>query len=76
MILASPLRTEEKLWCTLSLVAATHFFPMNDLHGHMDEDCHCMPRSQVADAGRILWVHNAFDGRDLIEAVERGEEIA
>jgi hypothetical protein len=37
--------------------------PMNDLHGHTyGEGCSCGPRNQGG-----IWVHNSFDGREILE---------
>lgn len=49
--------------------------PANDLYMHMPyaSDCECEPR---IDHEKCCVVHHAFDGRDLIEALQRGENIA
>ena len=50
----------------------THVYPVNDIEEHItdvdDVICKCKP---VEINGIII--HNAFDGRDIIEEIERGE---
>ncbi len=48
--------------------------PANDIQGHSPyaSDCACEPR---VDYVLMTIVHHAFDGRDLVEALQRGEKI-
>jgi len=51
----------------------THMLPKDDLFEHdvgPNFVCDCNP-SHSMDSGVNIVVHNAFDGRDIIEAVER-----
>jgi len=48
-----------------------HVFPVNDLRPHADSgyDCECQPSVKL-EGDSVLVVHNAFDGRDIIEEIE------
>lgn len=48
--------------------------PANDLWGHLpySSDCPCRPE---IDSVHLELIHHAYDGRDLIEAVQRGDKI-
>lgn len=53
----------------------THNFPVNDIAPHHTEEddyqCDCNP---TLDLNLKLVTHYAFDGRDIIERLEAGEE--
>jgi hypothetical protein len=48
-----------------------HVIPVNDLEPHTDHgyNCPCNPFVDC-DGDNVLVVHNAFDGRDIIEKLE------
>lgn len=50
-----------------------HIVPTNDLEPHdiIGMLCACGPR---IDWDRQLVIHNAFDGREIIERIERGQD--
>ena len=44
-----------------------HVIPVDDLKPHIESsDCQCDPIEKVEAEG-IIYVHNAFDGRELVE---------
>lgn len=46
-----------------------NILPINDLYEHEENTtCHCEPKV-IYESGEIIVVHNAFDGRDIIEVV-------
>jgi len=49
-----------------------HVVPINDIDEHDTEgnQCKCDPEIKILDE---LVIHNAFDGRELIEQAEKGE---
>ena len=52
-----------------------HVYPVNDLDPHDTEsagDCPCGPSMETLENGDILIVHNAYDGREIIEKLEEG----
>jgi hypothetical protein len=50
-----------------------HVIPVGDLKEHISaKDCHCQPY-QSPDQPK-LWIHNSFDGRELLEFNE--EELS
>ncbi len=75
-------------WEMLCVDGRVHRYPLRDLERHRpDARCGCRPRrercggeAELVDGGRVeivaVYLHNAFDGRDLVEAVERGEAWA
>jgi len=64
---------ESRRWCALHLgeVPEGHVFPLNDLAEHTDEDCECSPDA-TWPSDHPLYIHHAFDGREIIEQVEAG----
>lgn len=54
-----------------------HVYPPNDTFPHKLDGapCDCIPEFETDEYGHILIIHNAYDGRDLIEKAERGGEI-
>lgn len=51
-----------------------HVVPEKDLWGHeLGMECLCRPWRDD-EAFRVIW-HFAFDGRDLLEMLENGENI-
>ena len=49
----------------------THILPNNDIQEHQeDSQCKCEPRVDIENE---LIIHNAYDGRELIEQTEKGE---
>lgn len=53
-----------------------HIYPLNDLEPHDIESggtCKCEPRVEFVE-GDTVFIHNAFDGRDIIERLEAGED--
>lgn len=51
-----------------------HTVPAHDLERHpLTETCPCGPRRDPVE--QRLFIHNAFDGRDLIEKLEEGKQI-
>ncbi len=51
-----------------------HEVPRNDISYHNQNGlkCECNPEVEYVDDS-VLVTHNAFDGREIIEAVEQGE---
>lgn len=49
-----------------------HVYPVNDLYPHDTEsaDCDCDPKVEFLESGDTLVVHNAWDGREIIEQLE------
>ena len=48
-----------------------HLYPMEDTHTHRESDkCPCNPEKVKGDRG-VLFIHNAFDGRELYEKVKK-----
>ena len=45
-----------------------HVYPLNDLHEHITDGpgCPCAPRVEVIGAN-LLYIHNAWDKREIIE---------
>lgn len=44
-----------------------HVLPENDLKDHTQSDsCECGPKIRYVDGGKLV-VHNAYDGREVIE---------
>lgn len=70
-----PLDLAPKGWYYLLYNEWSAHLPENDLRVHDPNTfgCHCKPCWD--EANRILR-HHAFDGRDLVEAVELGHRIA
>lgn len=55
-----------------------HIHPIGDVFPHDIEHqgkCECEPEAQVLKDGDTLFIHHAWDGRELIEALERGEQL-
>ena len=51
---------------------AVEVLPIDDLQAHgSSEDCACLPELKH-EQGVPMLIHNAFDGRELTEANERG----
>ena len=46
-----------------------HVMPVDDLKEHVFENCPCNPTVEVVGAN-LLYIHNSWDGREYIEAVE------
>lgn len=45
-----------------------HVLPIDDLLKHEEsENCQCQPKIEVQESGDLIVIHNAFDGRDLVE---------
>ena len=51
-----------------------HVVPIGDLRPHTETgyDCECDPKTEVTENDPVLVIHNAFDGRDIIEEIENG----
>ena len=47
----------------LARIEALHIKPTDDLLAHEWESCPCLPHLVYED-GAIMYVHNAWDGRD------------
>jgi hypothetical protein len=50
-----------------------HAYPVNDSRPHDVENggsCECGPKVEFLDNGNITVVHNAWDGREIIEEIE------
>ena len=46
-----------------------HIIPINDLKEHEEcSTCECSPKS-IIENGEMLFVHNAYDNREIIEEV-------
>lgn len=45
-----------------------HCVPVNDLEEHLDDECKCCPVRNVDLP--LVWMHNAFDKRELYETGE------
>jgi hypothetical protein len=59
-------RRRLKQW--LSKAGDVHVLPMNDLRKHVEaEDCWCQPVVTREKKSAALIVHNAMDGRELVE---------
>ncbi len=45
-----------------------HVLPVNDarIHDEHSASCHCNPRVESDENGTIV-IHNAFDGREMLE---------
>lgn len=56
----------------------SHVSPTNDLRPHDLESggqCECEPKVEFLENGDALVIHNAWDGREIIEEIEAaGEE--
>ena len=49
-----------------------HLLPTGDTNTHKEsKNCPCNPRLYKGEEGKILVVHNAFDGRELLEQAEK-----
>jgi hypothetical protein len=47
-----------------------HILPVEDLEAHLEDDtCPCRPTFESVLGGRLV-IHNAFDGRELVENSE------
>lgn len=45
-----------------------HVMPVNDMREHVESgDCWCQPSIERFSNGNALIVHNAMDGRELVE---------
>jgi len=54
-------------------VSFQHIYPTNDLEPHDTEsagNCKCEPTMEVLENGDILFIHNSYDGREIIERLE------
>ena len=51
-----------------------HVYPVKDVFPHKLDGfpCECIPEFETDEQGNILIIHNAYDGRDIIEEVENG----
>lgn len=50
-----------------------HVSPTNDSREHDTENggqCECEPRVEFLENGDTLVIHNAWDGREIIEGIE------
>lgn len=49
-----------------------HVYHVRDVFPHKLDStpCECMPDIEVEENGNIIIIHNAYDGRDIIEEVE------
>lgn len=46
-----------------------HILPINDLKEHEESStCECCPKL-IIENGEMIFVHNSFDGREIIEEV-------
>ena len=45
-----------------------HILPTNDIDTHEESTiCKCEPKLEILENGDIMIIHNAFDGREIIE---------
>lgn len=56
-------------WIVLDIEDLPHpqVVPVQDLGTHYMYDCPCQPIHDMDDAGNIMVVHNAYDGRDEVK---------
>lgn len=58
-----------------SSVTDGHVYPLNDLVGHeLTRQCWCKPSVGNCINGIVQVVHNAADGRELIEAAAKAKK--
>ena len=49
-----------------------HILPINDIDTHEElSTCKCEPKVDVLDVGDMMIIHNSFDGREIIEIVNK-----
>ncbi len=54
-------------------MSINHVYPVNDARPHDTESggtCECEPKVEFLDNGDTLVIHNAWDGREIIEQLE------
>lgn len=53
-----------------------HVYPLKDLHPHNLDgvECDCNPKIEDYENGGTVVIHNAFDGRELMEQAKAGLE--
>jgi len=52
-----------------------HVSPVGDLWPHHPLACSCHPAGHVDRGGLPVYIHNRFDGADLVAAIERGQPL-
>lgn len=58
-------------WSVVRTDWAVHVVPQDDVKPHtLDLHCHCNPREEVAAKGHLVVIHDAFDGRLVVEQAE------
>lgn len=58
-------------WELVQTPWAIHVVPIEDDKPHYIElHCHCNPRKEVAANGHLIVIHDAFDGRVVVEQAE------
>jgi len=58
-------------WEVIPTLWAVHVVPQDDTKPHtLDLHCECNPRKEVAAKGHLVVIHDAFDGRVVLEQVE------
>lgn len=72
------MRRSRPKWLTFMLPEFTeaHIIPDADIYEHdMSSKCQCSPSTERWNNGYTGWIHNSFDGRELVEMVEQGQEL-
>lgn len=47
---------------------------INDLKEHEEEStCECCPWVKIVDGGDMLIIHNSYDGREILEQLNKSE---
>lgn len=63
-------------WEVIPTLWAVHVVPQDDANDHtVDLHCHCHPRKEVASAGHLIVIHNAFDGRVREEETQAAKPL-
>lgn len=58
-------------WEVIPTTWAIHVVPQDDAKTHgLDLHCHCNPRKEVGPNGHLIVIHDAFDGRVVVEHAE------
>lgn len=58
-------------WEVIPTSLAVHVVPQDDAQPHtIDLHCACNPRKEVAAKGHLVVIHDAFDGRVVVEQAE------
>lgn len=49
-----------------------HILPTNDIDTHEESTiCKCEPKLEILEDGDMMIIHNAFDGREIIELTNK-----